>query len=174
MKTFLITFFLIFSLQSWTKANDIKEFKYTVPSVPTIESSNRQAGTANVNTSNTTVHIASAATHYSAGDLIIVTDGIEDNYVLGRVASANTTAVTVDDIPDKEFTNGLHYKVNTDEKQAAFKYPLADGSFKLRYFDASGREHENFKYFQIKVVFLAEQTNKVPRVSDVRAIALSA
>ena len=27
MKTFLITFFLIFSLQSWTKANDIKEFE---------------------------------------------------------------------------------------------------------------------------------------------------
>ena len=95
--------------------------------------------------------------------------------MLGRVASANTTAVDVDDIPDKAFPSGsLHYKVNTDEKQAAFKYPLADGSFKLRYFDASGREHENFKYFQIKVVFLAEQTNKVPRVSDVRAIALSA
>ena len=27
MKTFLITFFLIFSLQSWTKADDIKEFE---------------------------------------------------------------------------------------------------------------------------------------------------
>ena len=156
-------------------ANDIKEFKYTVPSIPTIESSNRQPGTANTNTGNTSIFIPSAASYYSAGDLIIVTDGIEDNYVLGRVASANTTAVDVDDIPDKAFPSGsLHYKVNTDEKQAAFKYPLADGSFKLRYFDASGREHENFKYFQIKVVFLAEQTNKVPRVSDVRAIALSA
>lgn len=162
----------LFSADS--NANDIKEFKYMVPSIPTIDNSNQKAGTANCFTSNASVFVASASTHYSAGDLIIVTDGIEDNYVLGRVSAANTTIVTLDDIPDKQFANARHYKVNTDEKQSAFKYPLADGSFKLRYFDAAGREHENFKYFQVKVVFLSSSTNLVPRVSDVRAIALSA
>lgn len=156
-------------------ANDLREFKFTVPSIPTIEDTNRQSGTATCNTSSTTVTGSGANnTNYSAGDLIIITDGIEDNYVLGRVASANTTAVVLDQVPDKEFTTSLHYKVNADEKQSAFKYPLADGTFKLRYFDASGREHENFKYFQVKILFLADQTNLVPRVGDVRAVALSA
>ena len=159
---------------SLDNANDIREFKYSIPDIPTINSSNQQTGTANTTSSSTTVAIASASSYYSAGDLIIVTNGIKSNYVLGRVSSANTTAVVLDTASDKTLQDALHYKVNTDEKQSAFKYPQSDGSFKLRYFDSSGREHETFALFQVKIVMTSEQTNRVPRVADMRAIALSA
>ena len=155
--------------------NDFKEFKYNVPSIPTIEDANRSSGVATTEVANTIVSGSGANnTNYSAGDIMIVTDGIPSNYVIGRVASANTTAVVLDQAADKEFITALHYKVNTDEKQSAFLYPQADGSYKIRYFDATGREHENFKHFQLKIVFRAEQQYRVPKVADVRAIALTA
>ena len=154
-------------------ANDFREFKFTIPSIPTIDGTNKQAGTANTTSGSTSVAIASASTYYSAGDLIIVTDGIKNNYVLGRVASATSSAVTLNTPADKTFSSALHYKVNTDEKQSAVAYPQGDGTVKLRYFDSSGGEHETFAYFQVKLVLLAESTNKVPRIADMRAIALS-
>jgi len=154
-------------------ANDFRELKFTIPSIPTIDGTNKQAGTANTTSGSTSVAIASASTYYSAGDLIIVTDGIKNNYVLGRVASATSSAVTLNTPADKTFSSALHYKVNTDEKQSAVAYPQGDGTVKLRYFDSSGGEHETFAYFQVKLVLLAESTNKVPRIADMRAIALS-
>tara|TARA_R110000764_G_scaffold350_1_gene1441 strand:- start:5733 stop:7775 length:2043 start_codon:yes stop_codon:yes gene_type:complete len=156
-------------------ANDFKEFRYTVPAIPTIENTNRQSGVATCTSGQTTISGSGAnSSNYTAGDLMIITDGIPDNYVLGRVESANTTAVVFTNAADKSFTSVLHYKVNADEKQAAFLYPQSDGSFKLRYFDSTGREYENFGLFQIKILFKSDKQYKVPKVADIRAIALSA
>jgi hypothetical protein len=158
-----------------TSGNDFKEFKYTVPNSPTLDSTTRKAGTANTTSGSLNIAVASASTHYSAGDLIVVSEGgLSDDYVLGRVASANSTIAVLNQAADKSISNGLHYKVAADEKQSVFKYPQSDGTYRLRYFSSGGQEHETFKYFQIKVLFLAEQTYKVPRVADIRAIALSA
>lgn len=153
-------------------ANDFREFKYTIPSIPTIDGSNKQAGTANTASGNTVV-LGANNSQYTAEDLIVVTDGIKNNYVLGRVASANATAVVLDTAADKTITDAFHYKVNADEKQSAFKYPQGDGTNKLRYFNSAGVEHETFSYFQVKLVLLSDTTNKVPRIADMRAIALS-
>ena len=154
-------------------ANDFREFKFSIPSIPTIDGTNKQAGTANTTSGSTTVAIASASTYYTAGDLIVVTSGIKNNYVLGRVASATSSAVTLNTAADKTLQAALHYKVNADEKQSAVAYPQGDGTVKLRYFDSTGAEHETFAYFQVKLVMLAESTHKVPRIADMRAIALS-
>lgn len=156
-------------------SNDFKEFKFAVPSIPTIEDTNRQSGVATCTQGSTTVSGSGANNNnYTAGDLMIITDGIPDNYVLGRVTSANSTAVVLTSAADKAFTSALHYKVNADEKQAAFLYPQSDGSYKLRYFDSSGREYENFGLFQLKVLFRSDKQYKVPKIADIRAIALSA
>lgn len=156
-------------------ATDFKEFKYSVPAIPTIEDTNRQSGVATCTADSTTISGSGANnTNYSAGDLMIITDGIPDNYVLGRVESASGTGVVFTSAADKSFTSALHYKVNADEKQAAFLYPQSDGSYKLRYFDSSGREYENFGLFQIKVLFKSDKQYKVPKIADIRAIALSA
>ena len=54
-----------------------------------------------------------------------------------------------------------------------FTGPTFVESVKLRYFDSAGAEHETFAFFQIKLILLSETTNKVPRIADMRAIALS-
>lgn len=156
------------------RAGDLREFKFVLPASPTLESDNQQTGTANTTATSNVVPIASASTYYSAGDLIIVTEGLRSDYVLGRVSASNTTAVELYNAADKTFSNGVHYLVNSDESRSAFKYPLGSESYRLTYFDSLGREYNNYNYFQIKVVLLADQSNLVPRVADMRAIALTA
>ena len=153
--------------------NDVKEFKFTVPEFPTADSTNVQTGTANTTADSTSVPCNGS--NFSQGDLIAITDGTFDIYQVGRVESANSTLVTLSSAADISITNGKFYKVNADEKRAAFKQRTNSGAtFKLRYFDSAGREFEAFNAFQIKVVFLADQTRRVPRINDVRAVALSA
>lgn len=179
------------SLRQWTKmeetdqqrntfsteknARDLREFAYVIPKSPTLDNTTKQPGTANTEAGNTIISIASANTYYSQGDIIIVGDGLRTDYALGRVESSNTTTVTLYNALEtgKDFTNGFHYKVATDEKRSAFKYPLGSDSYKLVYFDSEGREYNNYNFFQVKVVLLANTTNLVPRISDVRAIALT-
>lgn len=156
-----------------TRTNDYNEFKFYIPAIPTVNDGNKQAGTANTQDANTIVSIASANTYYEAGDLIVVGSGISTNYVLGRVEAANSTTVTLYEAADKDLTNTFHYKVNSDETRAAFRYPVA-GSRELQYYDSAGRKYENFMKFQLKIVFLADQSRSVPKVKDIRAIALSA
>lgn len=179
------------SLRQWTKmeeseaqrntfssdksARDMRELKFTIPKSPTLDSSTQQSGTANTTASSNTISIANANTYYSEGDIIIVGSGLRTDYALGRVATSNTTVVTLYNPLEagKDFTNGLHYKVSADEKRSAFKYPLGSESYKLVYFDSEGREYNNYSFFQVKVVLLANTTNIVPRIGDIRAIALT-
>lgn len=179
------------SLRQWTKmeetdqqrstfstdknGRDIREFAYTIPRSPTLDNTTKQAGTANTTGGNNIVYIASGSTYYSEGDVIIVGDGLRSDYALGRVNSSNSTSVTLYNNLEagKDFTNAFHYKVAVDEKRSAFKYPLGSDSYKLVYFDSLGREYNNYNFFQVKVVLLANTTNLVPRISDIRAIALT-
>lgn len=152
---------------------DIREFKFTVPSHPTADGTNVQPGTANCNTSSVTV--LGNGSNFTSGDIIVITDGTFDVYSTGRVSSANATHITLNSIPDNTITNGNFYKVKSDEVRSAFKQTIDNGNtFRLRYFDGEGREFQSYGNFQIKVVLLSEQTRRVPRIADVRAIALSA
>ena len=151
--------------------NDMREFKFSIPQIPTIDSTNKQAYTANTTSGST--EITTNGSGFSAGDLVVVSDGTWDTYATGRVVTANTTKIVCGSGVDVTISNGDLYKVKTDEKRSAFKQTVGS-SFRLRYFDSSGREFENFNMFQIKVVMLAEQARRVPRIADVRAIALSA
>lgn len=156
-------------------ARDMRELSFTVPRSPTLDSTTQQTGTANTTAGSNVISIASASTYYSVNDIIIVGQGLRTDYALGRVASANSTAVTLYNPLEtgKDITNGNHYKVAADEKRSAFKYPLGSDSYKLVYFDSQGREYNNYNFFQVKVVLLANTTNVVPRISDIRAVALT-
>lgn len=155
------------------RPDDFKEFRFSIPTSPTVNESNKQPGTANTTSASTTVAIASASTYYSASDLIYLGNS-STNYFVGRVQSANSTAVTLYEAADRDSTNVNHYKVNSDESQAAFRYVDNNGQIRLNYYDSAGRKYDNYTKFQIKVVMLADQTNTVPKLQDIRAIALTA
>ena len=154
-------------------AEDFKEYRYFIPTSPTVNETNKQPGTANTTTDSTTVAIASASSYYSSGDLIYLGTSAQ-NYFVGRVNSANATTVTLYEAADRTSESVNHYKVNTDETRAAFRYTDANGSVRVNYYDSQGRKYDNFTKFQIKVVMLGEQTNSTPKMQDIRAIALSA
>lgn len=151
---------------------DFKEYRYFIPKIPTINDQNKQPGTANTTTDSADVTLADASQYYETGDLIVLGSSTTD-YFVGRVSSANTTAVTLYETSDRDRTNINHYKVNEDEEQSAFRFINSAGSEKLNYYDSNGIKHDNFSQFQIKIVLLAEQTYSVPKIQDMRAIALS-
>lgn len=153
--------------------DDFREFRYFIPTSPTVNETNKQPGTANTTAASTTVLIASASTYYSAGDLVYLGTS-SANYFVGRVSSANATALTLFEAADRTSTSVNHYKINTDEARAAFKYIDSNGSAVVNYYDSLGRKYDSFTKFQIKVVMLADQTYSVPKLQDIRAIALTA
>jgi hypothetical protein len=155
------------------RPNDFREFRYFIPTSPTVNETNKQPGTANTTADSTTVSIASASTYYSSGDLIYLGNSSK-SYFVGRVSSANSSAVVLYEASDRISDSVNHYKILDDEKQSAFRYIDNAGQARLNYYDSSGRKYDNFTKFQIKVVFLADQTNTVPKLQDIRAIALTA
>lgn len=164
---------------SVTSGRDFKELIYTLPASPTTDSTTKQPGTATTTASSATVPYSSANSYFSAGDIMIVkdADGLRDDYAMGRVASSNATHIVLQNPLEasKDITNGLIYKVAADEVRSAFRYPLggSEGGSRLVYFNSEGSEFNDMASFQIKVVMLADQTNVVPRLADIRAIALS-
>ena len=43
----------------------------------------------------------------------------------------------------------------------------------VRYYDTKGVPYDSYKQYAIKIVMTADQNNLVPKVADMRAIALS-
>ena len=58
-----------------------------------------------------------------------------------------------------------------DQPKAAFKY--AEDSSITRYYDSTQSAHTMYKVFSIKVVLLSNTTQRVPKIKDVRAVAVS-
>ena len=55
--------------------------------------------------------------------------------------------------------------------QVAFKDP--QNEFITTYFDSEQRRFETYKVFQIKIVMLSDDATRVPRIKDLRAVAMS-
>jgi hypothetical protein len=43
----------------------------------------------------------------------------------------------------------------------------------IRYIDAAGGVHNSYKYFSIKIVMTSSSHNVVPRIADMRTLALT-
>ena len=166
---------------SVVSGRDFKELVYNLPQSPTCDSTTQISGTASTVASQSNVVCSSAgvASNFAAGDIVIVkqADGLREDYAMGRVASVSSATLILANPLEagKDFTSGNIYKVAADEVRSAFRYPLggSDGGYRLVYFNSEGSEFNDLSSFQIKVVMLADQTNVVPRLADIRAIALS-
>ena len=154
------------------RPDDFREFKFNIPTSPTVNETNNK-GIANTTSGSAVVNIAGGSTHFSSGDLIYMGQSSK-SYFVGRVSSANSTTVTLFEAADRTVVNYNAHKINADETQAAFRYIDNNGQSLINYYDSVGRKYDNFTQFQLKVVFLADQTNTVPKLKDVRAIALTA
>lgn len=81
----------------------------------------------------------------------------------------NDSFIVLDAAPASNSTVGTYEKLST--KNIAFANPQNDGI--VRYYSASGAAYDTYKSFAIKIVMKSENSNIVPRVLDLRVIALS-
>lgn len=153
--------------------NDYIEYEYSIPNSPP---STRKSGRINTN-SNTTITGTSTtfSTDFAAGDLIkIVNTDTNTDYEINVVASVtNNTSLAISSAtgPYSNTTATGFTIEKVDQPKAAFNYSKDNGI--IRYYDALQSAHTTYKVFAIKVVLLSNSTQNVPKIKDIRAVAVS-
>lgn len=152
---------------------DYIEYEYGMPFSPP---STRKTGRIDTN-SNTTITGTSTtfSTDFAAGDLIkIVNTDADRDYEINVVSAVgNNTTLTLSSAsgPYSNTTATGFIVEKVDQPKASFKY-AKDNSI-TRYYDSTQSAHTTYKVFAIKVVLLSNTTQRVPKIKDVRAVAVS-
>lgn len=153
--------------------DDYIEYEYSIPNSPP---STRKSGRIATN-SNTTITGTSTTftTDFAQGDLIkIVNTDADTDYEINVVSAvSNNTTLTLSSAsgPYSNTTATGFIVEKVDQPKAAFNYSK-DGGI-IRYYDATQSAHTTYKVFAIKVVLLSNSTQNVPKIKDIRAVAVS-
>lgn len=156
--------------------NDYIELEYKLPSEPVLFGP--ATGVASV--ANNTNTITGTGTQWELGtgnnalttaDAIRISDpNNSEVYDIQRVtAVTNNTSITVGSNVNFNSAGAIIEKLQFPNQ--AFLFAPNDNI--VRYFGVNGGVYDGYKTFVLKVVLLANTTNNPPRVSDIRAIALS-
>jgi hypothetical protein len=152
---------------------DYLEYEYSLPKTPP---ATRVTGVAGTNANNTLSGFSTTFdTDFIAGDLIkIVNTDTQADYeinVVGTVTNSTSIELVSNTGPySNTTTTGLTVEKVT-QPLAAFKY-WADSSV-VQYYDTSRSAYSTYKIFAIKVVLLSDNTQNVPKIKDIRALAVS-
>jgi hypothetical protein len=153
-----------------TNLSDVKEFKFSIPTSPfstiktgAITTSNSGATVTGINTTFTT--------DIKINDLVkIYSDSTKATFQISKVtAIANNTSITIDNNSAFNTTVGSYEKVD---------FPLTafineqNGNI-VRYYSSSGVPYDTFITYAIKIVLASETSYIVPRVLNLRAIAVT-
>lgn len=153
-----------------TNISDIKELKFSVLNSPF---STPKDGVISTSTASTTVTGINTqfTTDLKIGDLIkVYSDSTKASLQISRVtAIANNTSLTVDN--NSSFTSIVGSYEKVDFPQMAFINE--NNSNILRYYSASGVAYDTYITYAIKIVLASETSYIVPRVLNLRAIAIS-
>lgn len=170
--------------------NDYKEIVYGVPTGVTPNTNPNGYFSVSINTnagiSNTadTIAISAANTYFAPGDLVLyrgdlvgnTTTGISNNNYY-HIISSNSTTVQVSDSFNGAAADLVSNTTGTGSG-ALYLIPFTAynddaGSNAVSYFTKDGGLFHGFKTFAIKIVMTSEEgSHLVPRVADMRAIAL--
>lgn len=147
--------------------NSIVEIEYKLPEFPSLVTLSGVVSTQNGNTA-----IAGSGTLFDSeitvGSSVLVQNG--SNYFISSVASSSSNTALVLQSPSPfDFASATISKLK--EPQTAWRNP--QNSKIVSYINKNGAQFDEYKYFAIKIVLLASGTNLVPRVKDMRAVALT-
>ena len=151
--------------------NSFVELEFGIPSTP-VANTTALSGVA---TSNNSAVITTTEDHnaVAAGTLLYIDGGTDTSYQISRVASANSTAITLEE--DVTLANN-EYKIATVDSTHEFQGfldPQSSTAGIASYYNSDGTKYETFKDFAIKLVIKSDAGHKHPIVKDLRAIALS-
>lgn len=152
--------------------DDYKEFQFTIGTDPETIVLDDLITTNNSTTIVSTLGTSNWASVFDKGQQVVLyTDVGLSTYEVHTIdAVDNNNSIT--------FTTPVTMSNTTSAIVGSMTYPEA--GFKnslnnniIRYFGSDGSPYDSFKQFAIKIVMLSSNTSCVPKISDMRAIALS-
>jgi hypothetical protein len=148
--------------------NDIKEYQFTIPTSPP---STPKTGVLTTSTaSNTVTGIGTAfTTDIAANDLIkLWSDSTKTSFQIVKVTSvANSTSISIDN--NASFTSTVASYEKITLPRTAF---INDQNYNaMRYYSNNGIAYDTYITYAIKIDLLADNSYRVPRVLNLRAIA---
>jgi hypothetical protein len=155
-----------------TNQNDYKEYQYSFPTnpvtIPSFEllTTNNSANIVSTNSDTVWQSV------FSNGQLVtLYSDVYGTNFEVNQIANVNSnTSITL--------ANPVTLANTSSAIIASMPFPYS--AFKngnngniVRYYSADGSPHDSYKRFAIKIVFTSQQDYLVPKVFDMRVLALS-
>lgn len=155
-----------------TNQNDYKEFEFTLPTNPVAVPSFDLLTCNNSATIVSTNNDTKWQQRFRSGQLVtLYSDIYGSNFEVNQISSVNSnTNITL--------SNPVTLANTTSAIIASMPYPYS--AFKnsnngniVRYYNSTGSAFDSFRKFAIKIVFTSQATNLVPKVADMRVLALS-
>jgi hypothetical protein len=150
---------------------DYQEFQFNLPIDPSTILGTDLVTTNNSSTITSTSGNTSWYSLYSNGDLVTVySDAGMLNYNVKTISSVSNTSIT--------FTSNVGISNTSSALLGSMIYPNAGFKNSLNdnivtYYDDLGVEYDSYLSYAIKVVMLATTSNLVPKIDNIRALALS-
>jgi hypothetical protein len=165
------TDFALFSDSS--NLQDYKEFEFTIPTDPITADNLVELVTTN---NSVTIISTDASTgwleSYSNNQLItLFSDANKTSYEVHMIDTVTSnTQITLSSAVG--FTNTSSAFIGTmPYPYSGYKNSMNSGT--VRYHDSDGVPYDSYKQYAIKIVLTADSNNLVPKVQDMRALALS-
>ena len=152
--------------------DDFKEYQYTFPknpvTVPLIQSitTNNSVNIVSTNSDTTWQNI------FANGDLVVLySDIYGSNHEVNKIQNVvSNTQITLVNPVELANTTSAIISIMPFPKTA---FKNSNNGDIVRYYNTNGSAFDSFRKFAIKIVFTAQDTNLVPKVDDIRVLALS-
>jgi membrane-bound inhibitor of C-type lysozyme len=153
-----------------TNLTDYIEYQYTFPDSPP---SYLLTGVLSTNVSSNTITGSGTKFQVDApanSEIKIWSDSTQTNFQIARVtAVSSNTSLTIDQTA--AFTSATAVYEFVTQPKTAFHNPQNQNI--VRYYSTNGSAYDSYKTFAIKTVLSSNTTYQVPRVADLRVIAMS-
>ena len=164
------------SLNSYSSAINVSDYLQVQYDVPFQPSGTLQPGTFTTVNGNATITSTSGTvnTNITVGSVVRVYSPLFANsYFVDTVQASNTSSFTITSAVANTQLAGSGFLVDVVTRKNS-AYLDVQGQNVLSYYNSSLAKFKGFNSFVVKLVLLSENGYVVPRVDDVRAIALSA
>ena len=153
-------------LSSLVNRDDIVELSYNLPVSVQIYGSNAVA-----NSGTNTIQVDSTAS-FSTGQFIYFADTTTGSFNVRQITGiANSRFLNLNSAPSVNTTNAsVGYIPNMESQTGAFRYANNNGI--IRYCTSNDGVYDSFKTFAVKVVLVSDSQQIVPRMTDMRCLAL--
>jgi len=164
---------------------DFKEFVYTLPTSVGYSSYNITANTTGVSNTNETIALEAANSTFTVGDKVYYAVPASNTAIGGLTANsyyyisfANSSAIALANTPGGANVNLTESRTGAGEVHT-ISGPRVNRAFanaanfgQIEYYNDSGARYIDYKTFAIKIVLLSTSGVFVPKIDDLRGIAL--